>query len=79
MSLRNAYLVQWKGHDTNYHSDRQIIVDSLTNNPTVTIRNLVNNTQYTVRIAAIQTNKPGILRDDSGYQRYTEITATPSN
>ena len=69
----DGYLVQWKlAHKPDYHSSQQIIVDGLTDTTTVTIDNLVRNGYYTVRIAAIEVDRPGILRDRFGHQRYTE-------
>ena len=69
----DGYLVQWKlAHKPDYPSSQQIIVDGLTDTTTVTIDNLVRNGYYTVRIAAIEVDRPGILRDQFGHQRYTE-------
>ena len=69
----DGYLVQWKlFNEPDYHSNRQIIVDGLTDTTTVTIDNLVGDRFYTVRISAIEVDRPGILHDEFGHQRYIE-------
>ena len=73
----DGYLVQWKRSGGSYHSSRQVILSGLSNVST-TITDLTNGERYTVRIAAIDTSRPGILRDKYGHIRYTEVSGRPA-
>ena len=73
----DGYLVQWKWSGRNYHSNRQIILSGLSN-VSATITGLTNGVSHTVRIAAVDTSRPGILRDEHGHIRYTEVSGQPA-
>ena len=58
---RARAVVQWKAPGEDHHSSRQIVLSGLSSLST-TISGLINGTQYTIRIAAVDTSDPGTSR-----------------
>ena len=73
----DGYVVQWKAPGEDYHSSRQIVLSGLSSLST-TISGLINVTQYTIRIAAVDTSDPGNFLHKNGHKRYVETTGQPS-
>lgn len=72
----NGYLVQWKTADENgYDDSRQALLEGL-DETSFTVSGLVPNTEYTVRLAAVDMSDPGLLISRYGHERYIEITVT---
>ena len=68
----DAYVVQWRLESQQYSADRQIVVSGL-ENTSVQIGGLLTNEDYQVRIAAVDSSRPGILVDGKGRMRYVEV------
>lgn len=73
----NGYLVQWKAAGENDYDDSQrVIIHNLDPLGLAMIDGLEPSTSYTIRVAAIDTARPGRLISYHGHQRYDEISIT---
>ena len=68
----NTYVVQWKRGNQSYDGSRTRVIRGLHNTST-TITNLVCSGEYTVRLAVVSANSPGIMWDYFGNQRFVEL------
>ena len=68
----DAYLVQWKRGSQEYSADRQMLITGL-ENTSAQIGGLPRGEDYQVRIAAVDSSRPGILVDGKGFKRYVEV------
>ena len=74
----DAYVVQWKSGDQDYDSTRQAVVtdlDSLSH----TITGLTADTEYSVRVAAVNQTDTADHADDDGRERTAETTGSPGS
>lgn len=72
----NGYLVQWKTDiDDGYSDSRQVLLEGLDQSDFL-ISGLELDTQYKIRLAAVDTANPGLLVSRYGHKRYVEITVT---